>query len=270
VWRTLWKAADAAAALAAGEKLTAGTPEANLDDALIRGGYPPVMLEVDGEAVRSWFDGYVRTYLERDLQQLAQIDALIDFRRLMRVSALRIGKLLNLADLARDAGLAPATAHRYLNLLEVSYQVLRLPAYAVNRTKRLIKAPKLFWTDTGLAAFLAGLDRATLATMRGPLLENFILCQLLAWRETETPRPEISYWRTAGGEEVDLVIEWRGKLLPIEVKPGARIDRDAARALESFVREYSDQCSFGVLLYDGREARLLSDTVLALPLSVVW
>jgi predicted AAA+ superfamily ATPase len=270
LWRELWQARGAVAALPAVEALASGAPEADLTEAIFRGGYPPVALQADGEAARSWFDGYVRTYLERDLQQLSQIDALIDFRRLMRISALRVGKLLNLADLARDAGLAPATAHRYLNLLEVSYQVVRLPAYAVNRTKRLIKAPKLFWTDTGLAAFLAGLDRGTLATMRGPLLENFVLCQLLAWRETETPGPEISYWRTAAGEEVDFVIEWRGKLLPIEVKASGRVSRADARSLESFAREYPEQCSLGILLYDGKEPRLLSDTVLALPLAVLW
>jgi uncharacterized protein len=267
VWKNLFAARNLTAAMRCAERMAANPLD--LDRVLLRGGYPPVVGGAGDEARRVWFDGYVRTYLERDLQQLAQIDALIDFRRLMRVAALRVARLVNQADLARDAGLSLATAHRYLNLLEVSYQAHRLPAYAVNRTKRLIKAPRLFWTDTGLAAFLANVDRGSLDLMRGQLLENFVLCQLLAWRETETPRPEIAYWRTAAGEEVDFVIEWRGKLLPIEVKAGPRPTRADARAVESFVREYSDLCSFGIVLHTGSETRPLSGSVLALPLSTI-
>ena len=241
----------------------------DVDRTLRRGGYPVAVQAADEETRRLWFDGYVRTYLERDLQQLAQIEGLIDFRRLMRVCALRVGRLLNQADLGRDAGLSPATTHRYLNLLETSYQIHRLPAYAVNRTKRLIKAPRLFWTDTGLAAHLAGIDAASIDGIRGPLLENFVLCQLLAWQEIVTPRPELTYWRTAAGEEVDFVLEWMGRLLPIEVKSGARPGRDDARSVESFLAEYADQCRFGIVLHTGAELRLLSENVAAVPLSLL-
>ena len=97
-----------------------------------------------------WFEGYVRTYLERDLQALSSIAALPDFRRLMRAACLRLGQLVNQTELGRDLGLAQPTVHRYLNLLETSYLLVRLPAYAVNRTKRLMKSPKLYWGDVGL------------------------------------------------------------------------------------------------------------------------
>ncbi|MFN9960598.1 MAG: ATP-binding protein, partial [bacterium] len=117
-----------------------------------QGGYPTPALHLHTDRDRAiWFDGYVRTYLERDLQDLASISALPDVRRLMRAAALRTGQLLNQTELGRDVGLPQPTVHRWLNLLETSYLLVRLPAYAVNRTKRLIKTSKLYWSDTGVA-----------------------------------------------------------------------------------------------------------------------
>ena len=122
-----------------------------------RGGFPTPALHLETAQDRAiWFDGYVRTYLERDLQELASIAALPDFRRLMRAACLRLGQLVNQTELGRDVALPQPTVHRYLNLLETSYLLVRLPAYAVNRTKRLIKSPKLYWGDTGVAGHLSG------------------------------------------------------------------------------------------------------------------
>ncbi|QPN71187.1 ATP-binding protein [Synechococcus sp. CBW1108] len=135
-----------------------------------RGGFPTPALELARPAERAiWFDGYVRTYLERDLQDLATISSLPDFRRLMQAACLRLGQLLNQTELGRDVALPQPTVHRWLNLLETSYLLVRLPAYAVNRTKRLIKAPKLYWGDTGIALHLAGSEP------QGPHLENLLL-----------------------------------------------------------------------------------------------
>ena len=109
-----------------------------------RGGFPTPAIHLGSADERAvWFDGYVRTYLERDLQALSTIAALPDFRRLMRAACLRLGQLVNQTEMGRDAALPQPTVHRYLNLLETSYLLVRLPAYAVNRTKRLIKSPKL-------------------------------------------------------------------------------------------------------------------------------
>src|SRR5690606_36447774 len=143
---------------------------------------------------RIWFVGYVRTYLERDLQDLSSIAALPDFRRLMRAACHRLGQLVNQTELGRDVALPQPTVHRYLNLLETSYLLVRVPAYAANRTKRLIKSPKLYWGDTGLALHLAGL-----AEPAGAHLENLVLHDLLAWRDARLDRAEVLYWRTATG-----------------------------------------------------------------------
>jgi predicted AAA+ superfamily ATPase len=143
-----------------------------------RGGYPTPSHELcDPQDRALWFSGYVRTYLERGLQDLSAVTSLVDFRRLMRACCLRLGSLVNQTELARDVGLPQPTVRRHLDLLEASYQLVRLPAYAVNRTKRLIKAPKLYWADTGLALHLSGESE-----VRGAHLENGDARHLQAFR----------------------------------------------------------------------------------------
>lgn len=226
-----------------------------------RGGYPTPAVELGSDEARAlWFDGYVRTYLERDLQDLAAIDNLVDFRRLMRAACLRLGNLLNQAELGRDTRIPRPTVHRYLNLLETSFQLVRLEPYSVNRTKRLIKTPKMYWTDPGLALHLAGGGEPT-----GHHLEDLVLMDVLAWRDSQIPRPEILFWRTISDLEVDLVIEHRGGLLPIEVKAGGRPGPGDFRALEAFRDEYPDLFSGGLLLHDGHEVQWLSRGILAAP-----
>lgn len=230
----------------------------------VRGGYPVPALQYPGEhqagARRELFTGYTQTYLERDLRDLAAIDSLYDFQRLMRAVCLRVGSVLNQADLARDTGLARTTLQRYLNLLEVSYQLIRLEPYAVNRTKRLVKSPKVYWSDTGLAMHLSDESTPT-----GAHLENLICSDLLAWRESETPPPSIMYWRTSTGEEVDFVVEWKGKLLAIEVKATASPGYNAARSMRAFLQEYGSNVVGGVLLHGGSETSWISEGVLSVP-----
>ncbi|MFM9047471.1 MAG: ATP-binding protein, partial [Cyanobium sp.] len=225
-----------------------------------RGGFPTPAIELTHPAERTiWFDGYVRTYLERDLQDLATISSLPDFRRLMQAACLRLGQLLNQTELGRDVALPQPTVHRWLNLLETSYLLVRLPAYAVNRTKRLIKAPKLYWGDTGIALHLAGVEP------QGCHLENLVLQDLLAWRDARVARAELGYWRTTLGEEVDLVIEAGGKLLPIEVKATASPRLADCAHLRTFRAEYGSQARAGLLLHTGTGVEWLTADVLAAP-----
>jgi uncharacterized protein len=226
-----------------------------------RGGFPtPALQLATASDRRIWFDGYVRTYLERDLQDLASISALPDFRRLMRAACLRMGQLLNQTELGRDVALPQPTVHRWLNLLETSYLLVRLPAYAVNRTKRLIKAPKIYWGDTGVAMHLADLEEPS-----GAHLENLVLQDLLAWRDARIERAELGYWRTAIGEEVDFVIETGGKLLPIEVKATSRPRLGDATHLRTFRMEYGKKVRAGLLLHTGTTTEWLTPDVLAVP-----
>jgi predicted AAA+ superfamily ATPase len=225
------------------------------------GGLPvPARGIADDEQRALWFSGYVQTYLERDLQALRAVENLPDFRRLMRAACLRIGGLLNQTELSRDVGIVQPQAHRFLNLMEASYQAIRLPAFAVNRTRRLIKAPKLYWSDTALALFLAGETEP-----RGAHLENLVLVDLLAWRDVQARRPEVLYWRTATGLEVDFVIETPKRLLPIEVKAGARATAADARGLQAFLEEYPGESDGALLLHGGTETFPLTRRVLAAP-----
>jgi uncharacterized protein len=226
-----------------------------------RGGFPTPALDLTTAADRRiWFDGYVRTYLERDLQDLASISTLPDFRRLMRAACLRMGQLVNQTELGRDVALPQPTVHRWLNLLETSYLLVRLPAYAVNRTKRLIKAPKIYWGDTGLALHLAEAEEPD-----GAHLENLVLHDLLAWRDARVERAELGYWRTSIGEEVDFVIEAGGKLLPIEVKSTTRPRLSDATHLRTFRTEYGKKARAGLLLHAGNTLEWLAPDVLAVP-----
>lgn len=225
------------------------------------GGYPPPAVELDNDDARAlWFDGYVQTYLERDLQSLASVDNLVDFRRLMRAASHRLGGLTNQAEIGRDLQVPRATVQRHLNLLETSFQLLRLPPYAVNRTKRLVKSPKLYWSDPALALWLAGRTAPSPAH-----LENLVLADLLAWRDGQVPRPELLYWRTTSEREVDFVIELGERLLAIEVKAGVQPSYGDSAGLRLFRQEYGERFAGGLLLHGGEETQWLAEDILATP-----
>jgi len=230
-----------------------------------RGGYPTPAHELDDAESRSvWFQGYVQTYLERDLRSLAAIENLVDFRRLMRLASLRIGRVLNQADIARDAGIPRPTVHRYLNLLETSFLATKLEPYAVNRSVRLVKSPKLYWNDTGLAMHLAGET-----TPRGEHLENLVAADLLAWKASRSDDPQVMFWRTHEGAEVDFVIEHGDRLLAIEVKAAGRVRSDDLRHLRTFAELYGSRVIGSIVLHGGSTVDWVAPGILAAPWSAV-
>lgn len=235
-------------------------PEEPWQDLVRRGGYPEPAYKLDSDAARSlWFGGYTATYLERDLRQLSAVEGLADFRRLMGALCLRLGGLLNQAEVSRDLALPSSTVQRYMNLLEVSYQLVRLPSYHINRTRRMVKAPKAYWTDTGLAMHLAAETDP-----RGAHLENLVLGDLLTWAAVAHPRPQLAHWRTSTGAEVDFVIELPGYLLPVELKAAQRIRPDDARHLRTFLGDYREAAG-GLLLYTGDRVVTLDAGIVAAP-----
>ena len=174
-------------------------PAVDLPTVMLRGFMPAVMTLESPQAVLTWLDGYVSTYLERDLRELSQVESLIDFRRLMQCLALRPGSILNQADVAKDCGLSHATAHRYIKLLEVSNIISRVPAWYASRNKRLVKSPKVFFLDPALSIFLSGYtDRDALLQSRelGGYFETLVFLHLRALCELLTPAARIYFWRT--------------------------------------------------------------------------
>lgn len=237
-------------------------PAANWMDHARIGGYPTPAYEYStDEARHEWFLNYISTYLQRDVPNLSDIENLPDFRRLMRAISLRTGNLQNQTELGRDTGLPQPTVHRYLNLLDTSFQLIRLPAYSVNRTKRLVKSPKTYWSDTGLAMVVGGETEP-----RGAHFENFIISDILAWRDAEAMQSEVMYWRTVSGHEVDVVIETpQGNLLPIEIKATARPTTKSIAPLRTFIEDYKDRVIGGLVIHTGDDTFWISPGVLATP-----
>lgn len=234
---------------------------------VLMGGLPPACLGPVG-AAGEWFRGYVQTYVERDVRQLSQITDLISFRLLAQLAALRTGQVLVISSLARDAKLSAATAGRYLNLLEASFLTRRIPPFLKNRSSRLVKSPKLYITDSGLAAYLAGvedLEPGRDDLMRGALFETYTAQNLAALLEAHLPDAQLSYWNEQGRHEVDFVIESGRNVFAVEVKAATRWSESDLSGLRAFV-ERTPACAAAVLAYNGREAVHLGGRLFAVPL----
>lgn len=238
---------------------------------LLRGGFPPA-LSVEADTDRGlWFAAYVQTYLERDLRQLSDVASLPDFQRLMALAANRTAKLLNQADLARDAALSHPTAHRYLNLLETGCLITRIRPFATNPSTAIVKAPKLLWSDCGLAAWLAGIRSREDANKRLDSrfwLEQTLFQTLQSWRALDPTNRRLHYWRDRAGHEVDFILEQNGKLVAIEIKLGSQVSPSDAAGILAFkgLLKKSHSLVCGVVLHAGK-ARPLDKDVWALPWS---
>jgi predicted AAA+ superfamily ATPase len=238
---------------------------------LLCGGFPPV-LEIASEADRSlWFSAYIQTYLERDLRQLSDVSSLPDFQRVMALAAQRTGKLLNQADLARDAALSHPTTHRYLNLLETGCLITRIRPLATNPSVSLVKTPKLLWVDCGLAAALAGIRSSAGLALRldaGYWLEQTLFQTLQTWRAMEPHRRRLYFWRDHAGHEVDFILEQDHQLVALEIKTSSQVspaDASGIRALRDSIKpKQKASLVRGVVLNAGK-ARPLDTNDFALP-----
>ncbi|MFQ5542191.1 MAG: ATP-binding protein [Candidatus Binatia bacterium] len=234
---------------------------------LARGFMPPVLTLSSQEAVVRWWEGYVATYLERDLRQISQIESLADFRKLMEALALRNGQMLNQTEVGRDIQLSQPTVHRYLNILEATCLLERLPAFSRSRTKRLMKTPKIYWIGPGLAADLAGYyDPEALKSARevGGIFESLVVLHLKILAQLLTPHPRFSYWRTQTGSEVDLVIEHGRRLVIVEIKLTSTPSYRDTESLRLFLEEYPETAA-ALVIHTGREIKRLHEKIVAVP-----
>jgi len=249
------------------QSLPGASAEPVSDDEIILGGLPPVCLE-DPRGADLWFRGYVQTYIERDVRQLSQITDLVAFRTLTNLAALRTGQVLNTSALARDAKLTSATATRYLHLLEASFLVRRVPPFLNNRSSRLIKAPKLYFTDSGIAAHLteaSSLKSTAGDPLHGALVETWAVQNISAILEAYLPDVSISYWHEQGRQEVDLVLEWKRRAWAVEIKAATRWSESDLSGLRAFL-DRTPQCVAAVLAYNGKRAVRLGSKMWAIPL----
>ena len=241
---------------------------------VIAGGFPEAVARAPGERRDAWFRSYVASLLQRDVRDLANIEGLTGILRLLGLLAARSSALMNMSEVSRAAGIAHSTLRRYLALLEAAFIFQPLPAWSNNIGKRFVKSPKIHFLDSGLAAHLRGdVDAPALAQSPnlGPLLETFVVQEvrkLLGWsRHAATPY----HFRTAIGQEVDLVLEAPGqRIAGIEVKASSNVNQGDFSGLRVLAETAGDKFVGGVVLYLGEQRLPFADKLWALPISALW
>jgi predicted AAA+ superfamily ATPase len=234
---------------------------------ILKGFMPPLLYINDLDSILLWWEGYIKTYLERDLRDLSQIENLVDFRKLMSVLAPRTGNIINQTEIARDIGLSQPTVYRYLKLLEILNIIRRVPAYFSSRIKRVIKSPKIFFIDPALCAYLSEYhDEETIKNARelGNFFETMVFLHLQVYSELLNPKGKLYYFRSISGKDVDFIIEWRRKLLAFEVKLTENPTIKDIKNLIDFIEENPDSIR-GVLIYTGDSVKYLHSKVIAIP-----
>lgn len=235
----------------------------------LRGSYPELKTHPRRD-VNLWHASYVQTYLERDVRTLRQVGDLTQFQSFLRALAARSAQLLNITDLARDLGVAVNTAKAWLSVLEATYQVTVLRPYYANVGKRLVKTPKVYFTDAGTLCYFAGLKdpaHAASGPMGGAIMETAVLSEIVKTLTHRGIDPQVYFWRTAAGTEVDIVVEAGAKLVPIEVKLSATPRSAMASALKTFQRDFGDKVLEGYVVHPGNITLPLGSGITALPFS---
>jgi predicted AAA+ superfamily ATPase len=241
---------------------------------MVAGGYPPAVARHNPSRREAWFQSYVMTMLQRDIRDLASIADITAIPRLLSVVAARAGSLLNFADLSRTMALPQTTLKRYFALLENTFLVQLLRPWARNLGKRVIQTPKVYLNDSGLLAYTLGASAGRLKTegsLAGSVLENFVLMELRKQCSWSALKPEMVYWRTVSGQEVDFVLEDRtGKVVGIEVKAAATLGSNDVRGLQALANAVGKNWIRGVVLYSGTEVIPFASNLHAVPLNRLW
>jgi len=261
-----------------GASLPHGVPgdedKAGVMDRVLSGGYPEVLGRDDRDRREAWFGSYITTLLQRDIRDLARIDGLADVPRLLSVLAAATSRILNFSDLSRSLSMPQTTLKRYITLLEATFLVHTLPAWFRNLGKRLAKSAKITLCDSGLGAYLLGMDQSRLLNdpqVYGQVLESFVAMELLkqiGWSKT---RPRLFHYRTHTQKEVDVVLEDRaGHVVGIEVKSSASLKADASAGMKDLAESCGDSFVRGVILYLGDEVVPFAQRIHAVPLRALW
>jgi predicted AAA+ superfamily ATPase len=235
-----------------------------------RGSMPTVCLKQVKDPV-IWFRGYEQTYLERDVRELSRVGDLTTLRTLLRLTSLRTGQLLSPSQLGRDAKLNAATTSRYLSLFEASFLITRIHAYLGNKSSRLIKSPKLYLSDSGLATYLTGLELSPAIRndpLYGALLETYVAQNLLSILNAKWQDASLYFWTVQGRHEVDFVIEAGRSCIALELKSAARWHERDLAGLKAFLAA-TPHCKAGILCHSGEEAVRIGRKLWALPTNLI-
>ena len=234
-----------------------------LDDLLLKGGYPRIYERTIDPT--TYFRAYVRTYVERDVRQIINVQNLNQFQRFMQLCAGRVGSILNFESLSNDVGVSNPTIRSWLSVLQASYLITLLPPYFENFGKRVIKSPKLFFSDVGLVSYLLGIETTIQINrnpIRGHLFENLVMLEALKARLNRGLDAQLYYYRDNHQNEVDLIIQQGHDLIPIEIKSTNTFDSSLLKNLKYFQTLTGKRCPKGFLIYAGEKEQRIGDIYL--------
>ncbi len=227
----------------------------NAFDLVTRGFFP--RLHEERLEPRRFFNSYLQTYVERDVRALVQLRNLSQFQKFLTLLAGRVGQVINLASLGSDVGVSGTTIRSWLSVLEASFVLFELPPFFENIRKRVIRSPKIYFADVGLAAFLLGIhspEQAARDPLRGGLYENLVIAEVIKGALNRGLRPEIFFYRDSHGNEVDLLIRENGVLTPVEIKSAETFSPDMLKGIESLASVGLRNLASGFVLYNGKQS----------------
>ncbi|GAJ08242.1 unnamed protein product, partial [marine sediment metagenome] len=230
-------------------------------------GYPELATQGERD-VALWHANYIQTYLERDVRMLRQVGDLTLFQNFLRALAARSTQLLNLTNIARDLGIAVTTVKAWLSVLEATYQVVILRPYHAKVGKRLVKMPKIYFTDVGSLCYLVGLrepEHAAFGPMRSAIMETAVLSEIVKTFVHQGVEPQVYFWRTSAGTEIDIVVETGTKLIPIDVKTSATPRPAMISGIKAFREALGDRVTSGYVVHTGMDRFALDSDTIALP-----
>lgn len=249
-------------------------PTSELSARIVRGGFPEPALRASARRRAPWYENYVRTLLERDVRDLANIQAIGQLPQVFALLASRVGQPMNANSLAAETGIPYTSLKRYLSLLEAIFLLQPVPAWSMTTQVPLAKSPKPYLVDTGLLCHLLNLQEDTLPkdpTRFGPIVENFVAMELRKQCAYSDLRPRLLHLRSARQWEVDFVLQGRGdRLVGVDVVVSDTVVTSHLGGLRHFRQLAGDRFLRGIVLYLGDEIRRLEDDLWAIPLSALW
>lgn len=240
---------------------TFGMESLTRDKLLVKGGLPRIYHQRQNPLMA--YRNYLQTYVERDVRQLLNVKEIVVFEKFLKLLAGRVGQVLNMSSLATDVGVSIATINHWVSVLEASYILFRLNPYYENFGKRIIKAPKIYFVETGLACYLLGIEnehQLAQNPLLGGLFENLIVTETLKARLNKGLDPNIFFFRDSNQFEVDLLLKWRNELIPVEIKSASTWHDSFAKGLLKF-KSISPSCSNGLIIYGGDQYFSTTDKV---------
>jgi predicted AAA+ superfamily ATPase len=236
-------------------------------DLIVTGAFPRIHEE--RVAAARFFNSYIQTYVERDVRAIINLKDLRPFQQFLVLLAGRIGQTANYTSLSNDVGISPTTVKNWISVLKASFVVFELSPFFENVGKRVMKSPKIYFTDTGLAANLLGIDTAEQAErdrLRGALYENLVILEFLKARTNRGRRPDLYFFRDSHGNEVDLLIRQGSRLVPIEIKSAATFTSGFMKGIERFRELLPRRATAGFVLYNGAERFTVKETQVLNPI----